>query len=1271
MDYVDPRIYGGEANPEIPAGPSTTPAPVAPAPAQVDYTAVVSQGLPIAGAVGANELAANQRPRATVGESAQAAASEWLPFHLYKYFTKDKYERVEGYNPAVVLPQIPFQLSNAEEKFMLEANSPADSADRLERMQEQRKTYQIMGDNPGLSFMVGALDPGYLAIDVLSLGAGRIAKAAELGGMAQRMAAGATAFGATYAAGKAEQQVIALSETEVFVNALVNGAATGALYSAGRGPVPRDESFPTQSLHNVAEDIRVRDAGSVEARAIKEEPVLRDTSAPAVDPVAGEVPLRTVAGRASEQGTQSGRAVLRTLENDPDPLVSTLAKRVGELLVDDVAVKTVPKEKLVGGSRAYYDPNNHTVYISKDSRPGTKLHEITHALTDHKIAYGLANPQSAHGKIVQEMEALRVQAKAAMPDISGKGQYYLRDVQEFISGVFSGKSEFTDALAKLPVAPGAQRSVLGSVVDAVRRVLGMQPSDVNGLTHAIGLTEALAKERLNVTLHRGQSIANPDGSVSAGGALSIRLSPPEQAAIRSDAAAAKTIAQKLGEDISWSLNKTMASYGAEAKKVADFLVDNPLDMSGNSVVSQHRAIRADLQRPQFAFEEVLSGEMAKRGYGLKNQLVKTREALLVQSKLEQELGMEMLRREAIIADGGKVNADGVPTHVTEMADKLDAAYAAGLDEMKRAGVSGAEEIATASGYFSRKWDWAKMDDIELRLVAGGASRKEAAQVMKDSISIGIARANGWDSVLARDVGTAIYERARNRGYFDDNMLRRHQGADTLAEVRSILSNTGIPEARMQRVLDVLAGKQDEAGKIPQLKSRVKISMDESITLPDGKTVSIADMIDMNMTTSLDRYLDNAAATSAFARKGLKTESDIQELRKTAIASIDNVSQRGEFAGLFDNTVAYLKGNPVGEDVPRLMRMSAVLTRMVGLARAGLFQFTEYATMMAHYGAGATMAHAFKELPVLRTMLSDPQELSHLRNILSGNASQDMRLRPFLRRMEDNFEVPVSDAIQLKLNQAQQLVPYLNGLKYIQNHQARVAGNLIVDTFLRAAKGEEKAMLALEKYGLEHHTMIRVRDDINAHGADTSKWSKATYDEVRGPLTKMMDDAVLRNRTGEIPAFAQFTSTGKFLFTFRSFVLGAHNKVLAGSLNRGGFSGLGLLMLYQFPLTYAITAANNRGTQNKQLSEKEIMSAAFGQMGSLGLFSEAVGVALGTKQQFGSPGTIAIDRVYKLGGAVASGNPGNIGAAALNSTPLLGIILPVKAIGEELKDTKKD
>lgn len=730
--------------------------------------------------------------------------------------------------------------------------------------------------------------------------------------------------------------------------------------------------------------------------------------------------------------------------------------------------------------------------------------------------------------------------------------------------------------------------------------------------------------------------------------------------------AAKTVAQKFAGALEISLHKTMSKYSKRGNEIADMLVADPLDKSGNSVASIRRAVRADMARPQYAYEDLLAKAMSAKGAGTLNRAVSSGKSLQVQRAIEKDVYMELLRRNRLALDGMPVNPTGIDPVIAKMADAHEVATDLALAERKRAGVLGADAVQESRGYVTRRWDNSKIEGIQAELEAAGMTPAAARQVLVDNVSIGIQRANGWDAELAGDVAKAILDRSRSQGYFEDTVLRKHSGQDALAEVRNLLTGTGLSASRMQRVLDTLAGKADETGKNATLKHRVDISMDESITLPNGERRAISDMLDTGIATHLERYLDGAAADVAFARKGLTERSAVSNLRSELSHSITDATKRQEAVEMFDNTIAAIRGEPTGEKMHEFMRNIAAITQMVSLGASALWQATEYAVIMAHYGAGRTMAAAFKELPIIRNILGDKLESTHLREVLSSNAAQDMRIRPFINRMEDGFEIAPSAQVQLALQQAKQLVPYINGMKYIQSHQARLTGNLIVSTLQRAAKGDAKAAKALEAYGLESHVLAAVSQDIASVGMDTAKWSNATWDAVRTPLTKMVDESVLRANTGEIPAFAQFSQVGKFLFTFRGFVLAAHNKVLSSTLHNRGFAGLGLTMLYQFPLTVMATAANNTISGKKEMTEDKLLKASFTQMGSLGLLSELAGVALGNKQQFGSPGTIAIDKAYKLGGAVASGDLGNIGAATLNTIPLLSTFLPMKAIGESLK-----
>lgn len=1395
---IDIRVYGAESvAPRAPAVPTAapTPAPVA--------AALAVSGSPLLQS-GQAQIDANSRERATMLESTGAAITQWMPAHVYDYFTAPTFPQDVQFKGTDMLKQVDFTMDSTQEEFLLKSRSAPEFNFKVEAMRKQREAYQAMGDNQVTSFVAGALDPGYLAIDVMSWGAARAARLAGAGAAGSRTVAGVSAFGATYVAGKAEQQVVPLSEKQVFLIAMANGAASAVLLRGTR-PEPIDPRFPSQELHTITEAaensaqrdlMRDIDPNFVGPMRVLEAP--SNLTVPRVLPTGeGPVNLRYAGGGAVSDYTPSlglSKGEYSTLVKDGRFQVVQSTADIAGLSEAVRSGRTVIDK----GAKAVYLPAEDRIFLIQgnlkkgDDVRGIVLHEYGVHMNAERV---LGTETMA--KMLDRLEDLAIagnpRAKRAFGEVpkgtplhlvreEALGYYVERNhgrfgdglIRQFVHGIrellrrsgLSGLKYSESDIMQLvrKAAKGGEKSGKVSFDTTFPYVWHGGPTrGIDQLDtafvgtgegrQAFGWGHYVTSEKGTALDYRNKESARRGIAPESGGLYRVKISAPEDAFLNLDSAVQsarvqdaldrlgmqgtgaqvyKDLSKKLGGDVqasqalfaegvagnkyatgrtraadvkssnyvvfdnsalditarysfgkradelretlakggSWSLHKTISSFSPEGRRVADLLVDDPLEYAGNSVVNQHRTIRADLEQYVQEYEVLLKGSMADAGFGTFKRITSPKDALAAQKAIEREVGMEMLRRNELQASGLPVSHAGIKPEVTKMADALDRAGQAGLAELKNSKVVGAAGVSEASGYFHRRWDFSKMDELGQSLVREGATPAQAKQSVVDMLGISIQRANGWDAELAQDVARATYDRARAKGYFEDSAFRSPQGADALAEVRSILSGSGISNARQQRVLDVLAGKVDEAGKAPILKNRVAYAMDESISLRNGQTYSVADMIDMNMLNITDRYMDTVAARSALARKGLGTATDVQNLRKGLLESIEDVSQREQASKLFDNTVASLYGAPVGEELPRMMRMIQGATQMVGLARAGLFQFTEYATLMQKYGVAATVNSAMRELPVFRSVLSDPAEAAHLRNVLERNASQDIRIRPYIQRMEDNFEIPISDSMLLSMQQAKQLVPYLNGLKYIQNHQARTAGNLIVNVVERAANGDAKALRVLQDYGLELPYMSGISADVRQFGMDTSKWSTTSWDNLRGSVTKMVDDAVLRARTGEIPAFAQFTSTGKFLFTFRSFVLAAHNKVLAGSLHRDGYSGLGLIMLYQFPLTFAITAADSRVVKGKDLEASELSGMAFSQMGSLGLLSELVGVALGNKQQFGSPGTIAIDRVYKLGSSLSSGNAGNVGAAALNSVPLLSIILPIKAIGENLKDNKE-
>lgn len=1290
---VDPRIYGGEApsNTEVPTidpqnvgGGAALQQPYE-APARVSQEGLGAGSSAVA--EGQQAIAQANRPVASMGDAALASAKSWSTTRLYDWITQPNFSVDGDFDPKPLINHAPMQLTHEEQKFLAQSTSEEMYDYRLTNLQDQRKLYEQMGDHPVISGLVGMADPVYLAIDLASAGTATLATGAfgASRGVGRAIAA-AGSFGGAMAVGQAEQQVAAVSDKEILFNALVNGAASATFFSVGKGRFEKvDPTYPTDELTQVANKAKDTSVG-IEPRVVAEQGDVATMKA--VTPLESEaaVPVREVSGYVSpRQLKESGKGnfdpnptdaytALGKFEADPDfgPMIRTLRAEQADALA---TVKT----EIGDVSRPAYYHDNHTMYLDRTKNNAfTTLHESIHGLTAAKIEYGLANPGSAHGRLVAELETLRRTVARHIEDMPVKPNvfkdeetgltYFTKNLHEFAAGLFAGKAdEFTKIMASIPVQ--GSRNALSKMVDTIRKLMGIPPAQENALTKALGITDDLMKTKLDIKV--------PGATVAAEPTTLAHLAPhgsPQQIAQQVGGwweRQGRNTADRTGRTLEWSLHKELRGKGAEGQRIADTLVDDPINMTGDSAVSQRQAIRSDLAAKQYAFEDALKEEMAKQGYGLRQRIFKSGEAVAAQQRIERQVYDELMRRENAVRRGAQVVDPNVDPTISRLADLHDAATEAGLTEMKAAGVNGADAVQGGAGYTPRKWSVTKLEELEGSLIASGSTERQARRAVRSMIADGIQRTNGtMPRDIAEDIAQAITDRTRNKGYFEDTANVGAMGDDGAQGIRSLLAGSGISPQRMQRIEEFLTGRKDDASMVGALKHRVSMDMQTSMALPDGTRRSLVDLVDTNLTRNLDGYLDDAAGQAALARKGLVSNSDITRLRGEYLHGIADEATRKQAAKLFDDTIKAIKGQPVGEEMTQMMRRLQAITTSVGLANSGIWQVMEYANVATKYGLMRTAREVLRSMPLAKQLMGEvagnAHEAGSLAYVLSRNSSQDMRLRPFLQKLEDNHTIPVDDRLMLSLQQGKQLVPYMNAMRFVHHSQANVTANLITDLVRRGANGEARAREALARYGLEGHQLDSLRADLNAHGMTVDNWSDGAWNTVRGPLSKMMDDAVLRNRTGEIPAFAQFSTLGKFIFTFRSFVLGAHNKVLAGTLGRHGFAGLGLLAAYQFPLamasSYAVSAL--RGKPEGDMGK--LAAGAVSQMSAMGLLSELWGAASGQKQQFGASGLMAIDRLYKTTSQFSQGNIGGGASALASSVPLLAILPGLKALAETAK-----
>lgn len=724
----------------------------------------------------------------------------------------------------------------------------------------------------------------------------------------------------------------------------------------------------------------------------------------------------------------------------------------------------------------------------------------------------------------------------------------------------------------------------------------------------------------------------------------------------------------LGAKLMWNMHKTMQGFGTAGKKVADILYDNNSNLGITSVESHREAILSDLRTHQFEYEDMMRQAMAAAGASLWKMWnpLTSRKAYAVQARIEREVQRELFRREQFQRQGLPLTTDGVNPRIAAMADKLDELHKKALAEMKAAGVDGAENVLERAGYMNRKWSSAKIDDTIARLERQGLTREQAHAKVTSLVSLALRRANSMDTKLADQVGQAIVDRALRKGYFEDSVFNAPAGAGQLKELRDILKESKMPHDEIERAMNVLRVASDDAGKAGYMKHRM--DLDYRATLRIGsENIRIMDLIDSRVSTIVNQYVQQVATSAAFARKGLRKRSDIEALREELLHDVP-LERRKEAAELFDNTIAHYRGDPAGAKVNDKFRLLQSYGRTISLAWSGLWQLTEYANAIGEYGLAKTLKYAAQEMPGFKQLMKPDRDTARsLNNVLAEHSSASMRLRPFIARFEDGYEMDMGNAMQLSAQQWGHMVPYANAMRFVHHHQARVVGNLILDRLELAAKGNTKAREALAKYGIESPVMDKLAAEIKAKGFDVDAWSDSVWASVRPAFGKMMDASVLKGRLGDIPAFAAFDPVGKFIFTYRTFVPIAHNKVLAGGLERDGAAAVGLVLMYQMPLALAAVQAQSVLRGKGVLESDDLVKQALGQMGGLGLFSEPLKWATGESNAVGAPGLIPIDRGVKLFQSGINLDAKQGASTALTMLPVISAIPFIRGMAQQIKE----
>jgi len=1226
----------------------------------------------------------------------------------------------EGFEPAQEDPDFDLQeyllnadtLLNTDERAWLHNRNPKSKQDAdqyLQVIERERELSAVTQLYPKSSFATMLLDPVYVLPAGAALKAARVARMGKIGAAGMGAAAEAGMMGLANTQRHVTQ--------EEFFLTLGLGALANFAFTPRRGSYP-DRQLREAIIHDTARFQEHLDKVNTtmhdmvySTTEFVDTPKLRPVE------VGGEwryYPDRNTITKETPQGARDvpqvkQETVTVTRSTDPtkinpkhsaytslkrvvdNPKVPEMIRAGAQQLLDigAEALKHV-NVRHVGTLRGKYGDYSwptHEIRIrgtSKDltskqgQRANTIVHEALHALTAWKFSEGAKHVSqgrdTAHARLFQEIDDLFKQTKAqAKKQGLDTQDYYTRyafdNPYEFMAVMYSNHRPLFEFLKTLdpegiPALRGQQRSLAGEMHDAMRRLWGMDLEDANAFVRGLELTEDLARTPLEIRYdlgtgdvrHVGMSVESP-AQIAQRTESQVGAMAEVQTAVQSVVSAVTKDGptKALGKSLAWNWFKSASKIDPEfaSKWLSDPLRSN----AGNNISSSRRAIRAQFTDIEVQYHAAMRQYFFENGLTWKDLAVNWKKTRAVQTRMESELLSKLSEWENLSRMGRDIPVED--TALYRVAELHDKAMKLAAEQGIAAGIL-PDSVAHRSGYFPRKFDSYKLAEIESRLgsILGdeAAARTHLANELANNF-------RDMPDLTRKDrvvIARAIMDRARRQGELQDLSFRGHMGLEIVSAVRDQLQRSGMKHKDIQRVTDMLEGKVDQSGKAAYQKNRLDINMDGDINLPGGQgSVKVSDLLDQNMTLSLRNYLDDISGRLAMAEHGIKNTSDIDKARQSFVSKAQSTQQRQEANTYFEATVNAILGRPIGEALHPMLRYVSAFTQMTSLRNSGFWQITEFAFMMQRYGAlvgtPKMVREVFGSLAGMNKFLERPENASHLAAVLSRNTYNDLRFRPFVDKLDDGHMVTGNTALG-GVTYMSQYVYVANGMRFVMRKQAQAAANLLVHSLEQASKGNQKLKDFFGKYGIDDATLQEVQAQYNSHGWSLDKWDAGVYEKVRSPLMTIIDEDVLRARTGEVPALAQFSSVGRVLFTFRSFIISSHNKILSSGLANDGAKAMAVVFAYQSMLSaLMVQLANVSAGKGPIQDDSAWANRTVSMMGSIGLLAEAFSIISGDSNQFGNPFMLSTDKLYRTGNYLGATEWGKAAETAADAVPLASLI----------------
>lgn len=1258
---------------------------VAPLPAGIAAGGFVSGDANGLMAPGDADTSALKKAPTTNTESAIGALRETLAAKALRGYDYLSIPEEPGFNPAKALGPSMSQYTEDELGFLADARSSNEMAQRQTQVLATRQNQEAMAAHP-----VTAVAASMVDIDaVIGFGIGKMAGVART----TRMIAGLTANTAVLGLASNGGHITPL---DVIGSSL--GVALGAIPRVRRAvdAVEDAAAVDVKAATRTVEDTVVGPTGNTTTitRTGSDEAIAAtDNVVPTVERTVADtdytpptpdmtttkpfLDVRTTRKGATIQTTTSnavaavlahgtelpadmrilGNALLDSLKGDAD-VALLMSKRGEKFRPSNVAMNA---DKTDIRTQIYSDAGpartlSETVQSMTPYERSVVLHEAAHAKTAQNIAAWKAG-RLADGPAkfaIDKLESLRAQVygqhgaalkRAGLADDAEAlkhTQYATKNVDEFIAQLFNSP-QYRKVLQNIQIGPERQ-GVWSQLVEAVVEAFTGKSAANNALTETVSAFETL----LNVPRH-------PNIKASP-----AQLVPEMQFGALHELGTPAQALSKVGAYInkSLSLYDAIKAVGPKAATLADQLVVDATSGSANSAAHFARTAHLAANVDAAVVEGAVVKGLSARGWNTLSRMHSPEKFKAAQRELSEQVYAQLADNHAKYREGGEILSHPDPVVQSIVDSFAKSKWAENqLERIKGSGVQGSDKVESSPYYLPRRHNG---DKVSAYLRANPNVTRADVEGMYASQFTRMFADKGMTSQTGLKLGKQMLRNLEQRaagvsGY------RQHIAGMSNDDIEFAMRNAGVEEDQIAQFLDTAQKAGADSNTVRNLRARADFNMTEDYVTKSGTTIHPQMFVDKDVLGLMESYSRNMSGRIGLAKAGFP---DV----KSVAAAVDQAAAEGADAiksrKLLDNTVNQVLGYPTGEDIPDILRSFSVVSGAMQLANSGIYQLADATLMIKQFGVTKVMRQLTKTAfgRNALTLAQDPAFGSKLTDVLEARNVLSGRYRSIMTHLDDNTDIGHMGVAHQMIAQMGQGTRFVNGMEFVRRGQSKMVAGLIGSTVDDVLAGDAKAAEALARFGLNDDLLTRARA---AHKADPDmrEWPASLRLDMETIGHNMADALVQENRLGEIPAWMQFSTLGKFVLPYMRFVAGTWNKILRRTYKQDGATGLAMMFAYQLPLT-TLSSIAALSSGKKPLTPESVAANVLTQMPLMSWLGYGVNMAVqGPTNSIAALG--AVDKAYSATSSIVNGNAD--ASQLIRAVPFLSIIPGVRQMAAAMGD----